>query len=200
MNARKCPYCESLVEERTAFCMFCGKEIGPASPPTPSPAPTSGGAGIRYCVACGRPIQFDAGVCPYCGHDYRIAYGTPPQPSKSWMPVVGGVLIIVAGVLAAAMGAFYFTFEASDFEDLGVALPPEFTAEDLAGILAVCGAVLVVFAVIAIIGGFFGFRRRHFGLAIAGGVFGLLGIGFFVGSLLALVGLILVAISRKEFE
>lgn len=199
MNTRKCPYCESLVEERTAFCMYCGKEIGPVSAPPPPPAPSPSGAGIRYCVACGRPIQFDASVCPYCGHDYRVAYGAPPQPARSWMPVVGSVLIIVAGILAAAMGAFYMTFDASDFEELGVELPPEFSAEDLAGIMTVCGTILIVFGAIAVIGGFFGLRRRHFGLVIAGGVLGLLGIGFLAGSVLALVGLILVAISRKEF-
>jgi len=123
----------------------------------------------------------------------------PAQTQKTWMPAVGGALVIVAGILAIAMGAMYMTLDASDFEDLGVALPAEYTAEDLAGMMTMCGAVLLVFAVIAIIGGVFGIRRKYFGLAIAGGVFGLLGIGFFVGSVLALVGLILLAVSRKEF-
>lgn len=158
------------------------------------------GYGSRSCVACGRAIQFDAGVCPYCGHDYRIPLGAPAKAPRTWMPTVGGILIIIAAVLAIMMGILYMTFEPSDFEDLGVALPPEFTAEDLSGILAMCGAILIVFAAIAIIGGLFGIRRKHFGLAITGGVFGLLGIGFFLGSVLALIGLILIAVSRREFE
>ncbi len=108
--------------------------------------------------------------------------------------------MIVAGILAIAMGAMYMTFDASDIESLGVTLPAEYTAEDIAGMLTMCGAVLFVFAIIAIIGGIFGIRRKYFALAIAGGVFGLLGIGFFLGSVLALVGLILLAVSRNEFR
>jgi hypothetical protein len=115
------------------------------------------------------------------------------------MPAVGGALVIAAGVLAIAMGAMYMTLDVSDIENLGVSLPAEYTAEDLAGMLTTCGAVLFVFAIVAIIGGVFGIRRKRFVLAIAGGVFGLLGIGFIVGSVLALVGLILLAVSRKEF-
>jgi len=197
---RKCPYCESLVKDGSTSCSFCGKEFGVSGPGTEPTSSAHPGYGSRNCVACGRTIQFDASVCPYCGHDYRIPLGMPAQTQKTWMPAVGGALVIIAGVLAIAMGAMYMTFDASDIEDIGVALPAEYTAEDLAGMLTMCGVVLLVFAIVAIIGGIFGIRRKHFGLAIAGGVFGLLGIGFFVGSVLALVGLILLAVARKEFE
>ncbi len=197
---RNCPYCGGLMDDQASACGFCGKEVGTGGSSAHSPAPMQGLAGVRHCVACGRPISLDANVCPYCGHDYRLSMGMPAQVQKTWMPVVGGALVIVAGILAIAMGAMYMSFDASDFEDLGVALPPEFTAEDLEGMMVVCGVILFVFAIIAIVGGSFGIRRRHFGFAIAGGVFGLLGLGFLVGSLLALVGVILVALSRKEFE
>ncbi len=197
---RKCPYCESLVKDESTSCSFCGKELGVSSPGTEPTSSTHPGYGSRNCVACGRPIQFDASVCPYCGHDYRIPLGMPGQTQKTWKPAVGGALVIVAGILAIAMGAMYMTFDASDIESLGVTLPAEYTAEDIAGMLTMCGAVLFVFAIIAIIGGIFGIRRKYFALAIAGGVFGLLGIGFFLGSVLALVGLILLAVSRNEFR
>lgn len=195
---RNCPYCGGLVQDGATACGFCGKELGISS--VPPPPPGYGSAGTRYCVACGRPIPFEANVCPYCGHDYRIASGLSIQSQKTWKPTAAGILIIIAGILAIAMGALYMSLDVADFEDLGVALPPEFTAEDLAGLMDICGVVLFVFAIIAIIGGIFGIQRKHFGFAIAGGVFGLLGIGFFLGSLLALVGLILVAISRREFQ
>jgi hypothetical protein len=42
-------------------------------------------------------------------------------------------------------------------------------------------------------------QRKHFALAIVGGIFGILGIGFLLGSLLALIGLILIVVGRKEF-
>ncbi len=158
-----------------------------------------GGQGTRNCVGCGRSIPWEANVCPYCGHDYRLQMA-PPMKARSAKPVIGGVLIVVAGLLAFGMGLLYLALDVSDLEDYGVTMPPEMTSEELQDVMVVCGSLLVVFAVIAIIGGVFALQRKHFGLAIAGSIFGLLGLGFLIGSLLALVGLILVAISRDEFE
>jgi len=156
---------------------------------------------VRTCVSCGRSISFDANVCPYCGHDYRRpVYAMPPPPQKSLMPVAGGVLILVAGILAIVMGMFYFTLDVNDLENSGVTIPPEMSEEDLQSVMYVCGTVLLIFGVIAVIGGFFGLTRKHFSLGIVGGIFGLLGIGFLLGALLALIGLILLAVSRKEFD
>jgi len=90
--------------------------------------------------------------------------------------------------------------DASDILETGYELPSDITAEDLESIMAGCGVLLFVFGALALAGGYFGIRRRHFGFAIAGGVFGLLGLGFYVGSLLALIGIILVAISKDEFR
>ena len=154
----------------------------------------------RTCVSCGRAISFDANVCPYCGHDYRVAaYGPAPPAKKSALPVAGGVLILIAGLLALVMGGLYLALDINDLEDAGVTLPPEMTLEDLQDIITMCGALCLIFGIIALLGGIFGIQRKHFGLAIVGGIFGLLGIGFFIGSLLALIGLILVAMSRHEF-
>jgi hypothetical protein len=125
--------------------------------------------------------------------------GPPPKPRSS-KPVIAGVLIIIAGLAALAMGLFYMVLDVGTIEDSGVALPPEVTIEDIQSVLVVCGAVLIVFAAIAIVGGYFAIQRKHFFISVAGAVFGLLGIGFLLGALLALIGLILVAISRQEFE
>ena len=154
----------------------------------------------RTCVSCGRAISFDANVCPYCGHDYRMpTYAMAPPVQKSMMPVAGGVLILVAGILAIVMGVFYLALDPSEIENLGATIPPEISDEDLQNVMYICGSLCVIFGVIAAIGGFFGLTRRHFALGIVGGIFGLLGIGFLLGSLLALIGLILIAVSRKEF-
>jgi hypothetical protein len=161
----------------------------------------SGSGTTRNCVSCGRAIGFDANVCPYCGHDYRMpAYAMaalPPQ--KSAMPVAGGVLILIAGILAIVMGAYYFALSPGEIEGSGVTLPPDISDADLQNIMYLCGSLCAVFGVIAVIGGYFGLMRKHFALGIVGGVFGLLGLGFMIGSLLALIGLILIAVSRKEF-
>jgi len=154
----------------------------------------------RTCVSCGRAISFEANVCPYCGHDYRMpAYAMAVPPKKSSLPVVGGVLILLAGIAAIAMGSFYFVLDTSEIVDSGVTLPPEISDEDLQNVMYACGSVCIVFGIIAIIGGVFGIMRRHFALVVIGGIFGLLGVGFMIGSLLALIGFILVLVARKEF-
>jgi zinc-ribbon domain len=163
------------------------------SPPGASP-PT------RMCVSCGRTIDFSANVCPYCGHDYRMPIYGPPIRKRSSMPVIAGVLTIIAGLLAIGLGVLYLTMGVSDLENSGVTLPPEVSLEDVQDLLSVCGALAVLFGVIAIIGGVFAIQRKHFALAIIGGLFGMAGIGFFLGALLALIALILVAVSKEEFD
>ncbi|HEX7392236.1 MAG TPA: zinc ribbon domain-containing protein [Thermoplasmata archaeon] len=160
---------------------------------TPSTAQT------RTCVACGRVIAWEANVCPYCGHDYRMAAMLAPPVQRSSKPTAGGVLILVAGILALANGVLYLFLDISDFGTIPT-LPEGITEADIEGIMRACGAVMIIFGAIAILGGVFALQRKHFGLAVAGGIMGMLGIGFSFGALLGLVGLILVAISRREFQ
>jgi hypothetical protein len=159
-----------------------------ASPPT------------RMCVFCGRTIDFSANVCPYCGHDYRMPIYGPAIRKKSSMPVIAGIMIIIAGLLAIGLGVLYLTMGVSDLESSGVTMPPEVSLEDVQNLLSVCGALAVLFGVIAIIGGVFTIQRKHFAFAIIGALFGMAGVGFFLGALLALIALILVAVSKQEFD
>ncbi|MEK6851013.1 MAG: hypothetical protein AABY30_00585, partial [Candidatus Thermoplasmatota archaeon] len=66
-------------------------------------------------------------------------------------------------------------------------------------LIVICCGIEIIFSLIALIGGVFAIQRKMWGLGLAGGILGLLTWGFFIGSILALVGLILIAISRKEF-
>lgn len=139
-------------------------------------------AGTRNCVSCGRSIAWDANVCPYCGHDYRMQMmGSMPARHETAMPTIGGILILIAGLIELAYGAIMIGGGAF-FIDIG------------GGILAVCGAIVIILGVVALIGGIFAVQRKHFGLAILGGIFGLG--GWFIPGL---IGLILVAVSRDEF-
>jgi len=161
----------------------------------------SGQAGqiVRNCISCGRAIDFNANVCPYCGYDYRVPMMMGPPPvRKSGTPVAGGVLVIIAGILALANGLLFLAFSTADLT--GISLPPEVSLEDIESIVRVCGVIEVIFGFVAILGGIFAIQRKHFGLAILGSVLGMLGLGFTIGGLLGLIGLILVAVSRKEFE
>ena len=132
----------------------------------------------------------DANVCQHCGHDFRAP--GPAAPKKTAMPVIGGVLILIGGLITLVGGIALIG--AMDALDNLVPVDVEGTDvfEDLVN---ACGAIMIVFGIIGVVGGVMGMLRKSFALAILGGIFAL--VGWFIP---ALIGLILVAISRKEFE
>jgi predicted nucleic acid-binding Zn ribbon protein len=59
----------------------------------------------RRCIACGRPIDWSAQLCPYCGHDYR-QQARPAQPKKDtalWVVVIVLIVIIIVPVVIGAI-------------------------------------------------------------------------------------------------
>lgn len=145
----------------------------------------------RMCVQCGKSLAMDANVCPYCGKDYRVQPGAPAK-KKTVMPVIGGILILVGGVLALVAGiglvASVGALDALTIVDVeGVDI--------LEDIVTACGVIFIILGLIGVMGGIFAIMRKHFGLAILGGVFALA--GWFIP---ALIGLILVGVSKDEFE
>ncbi|UCE45249.1 MAG: hypothetical protein JSU93_07770 [Methanobacteriota archaeon] len=139
----------------------------------------------------------DSNVCQHCGHDFRAP--APVEKKKTAIPVIGGVLIIIAGFMGLAMGGILIAIDVDELDTVGL---------DVAGvtdmvddIMTACGIIAIIVSIIVLLGGFFGVMRKHWGIAVVGGVLGLFVIGpFLLGSILSLIGLILVAVSRKEFE
>ncbi len=123
-----------------------------------------------------------------------MAYAAPMRP-QTGKPVAGGALLLVAGIIGIVNIILVLTV-AGQFGLFAVlALVP-----GAAAIVAVCVGLVVLFCIFAIVGGILALRRRMWGLALVGGILGLFTLGpFFISSILALVGLILVAISKEEF-
>lgn len=160
---------------------------------------SSGTPSTRNCVKCGRSIAWDANVCQYCGYDYRAATAPAGPKEKSVLSLVGGILILIAGLLGLVMGAILLAIDVDELDQWGVDVVG--VTDVIEDILTICGSILVIFGLIAILGGAFGVMRKHFGLVILGGVFGLLCIGpYGLASILGLVGLILVAVAKKDFD
>jgi hypothetical protein len=65
------------------------------------------------------------------------------------------------------------------------------------GFLVVCGALIVIFSIFAIIGAIHAFKRKSWKIAILGSILGLFTI---VGSLFAFIALLIIALSRDEFN
>jgi DNA-directed RNA polymerase subunit RPC12/RpoP len=145
---------------------------------------SSGGSGSRSCVSCGRPISFDANVCPYCGHDYRVVMaGAPAQKKESAMPLAGGILILIGSIIYFAVGGLAVA---------GGTIASSIDLEEGSAWAIGCGAVIVVLGVVSVLGGIFAIGRKNFALAIIGGV-------LTIPTILGLIGLILVAVSKDEF-
>jgi hypothetical protein len=99
------------------------------------------------------------------------------QKKESAMPVVGGVLILIVGIGYLAFG--------------GVAIAGSSFLAFAGGVL--CGTVVLVLGIIAILGGIFAIQRKSFAIALIGGI-------FTVPTILGLIGLILIAVSKDEFR
>jgi len=123
----------------------------------------------------------------------------PPPKKKTAMPVIGGVLILIAGIMGLATGGIMLAIDVDDLNQYGLDVAG--VDDMLEDILTVCGIIFVIFGILAVLGGLFGVMRKHWGLAILGGVIGLFVLGpWMLGSLFSLIGLILVAVSKGEFE
>ena len=121
-------------------------------------------------------------------------YGPPAKP-QTMMPMIGGILLMVAGLTAIGFWA-YVAFVAATlvegFVPIGGGL--------LTGIIAVCGAIMIILGIIALLGGLMALRRKMWALALVGSILGLFTIGFYgISSLLSFVALIILVIARKEF-
>jgi hypothetical protein len=57
----------------------------------------------RYCVSCGRPIDWNADICQYCGHDYRPRTKVARSPSRGrsalWIVAVVVIAIIILSLV-----------------------------------------------------------------------------------------------------
>jgi hypothetical protein len=103
---------------------------------------------------------------------------------KTWKPTVAGVLTIIAGVLEAIIGLLF----AAGIGILGGVVGM--------GWLSIIFAPLIIFGIIAIVGGVCALRRRIWGLALAGSICALIGPWFLLG----ILAIIFVSLGKREFE
>ncbi len=66
--------------------------------------------------------------------------------------------------------------------------------------LPMLSLAIIIVSIPALIGGVFCFMRRYELIAIIGAIFGIFSIGFLIGSILSIVALVLILISREEFR
>jgi uncharacterized membrane protein len=122
----------------------------------------------------------------------------PINPSS--IPLIAGILLIIAGLLGLFTWSSALALDSSMLQNVLPADSP-ISVEQLQSILATCGIIGCILSVFALTGGIVAVKRKAWGFALVGGILGLFTIGpFFLGSIISLIGLILVIISRKNFH
>jgi ribosomal protein L40E len=215
----KCPACGARNPNYVIYCGKCGQEIPealrkaveeepepprtettsiPVSEPSVVPPVAVPQEATKKCNWCGTYNKTSASVCSKCGRDpYRITpydAGTawePPQESPNTStPLIGGILAIIAGILALGQGVIYVLAD-----QIAITL-----GYDIGGFICACGGIDILFGLASLVGGIFAIQRKHFALALIGAILGMLGLGLVIGFLLGLIAVIMIAISRVEFE
>jgi len=120
--------------------------------------------------------------------------------NKTWKPITGGILSIIAGA-PAAVGGIALVVVGESIAGLGIISLMQ-TVPWLSGILGVVAVILgavaiplIIVGAVAIVGGIYALKRRKWGLALAGSICAL-----FCTWLLAIPAIIFVSIGKSEFE
>lgn len=135
---------------------------------------------------------------------YRPAYQFPTQPAKEKFskPVVAGVLLLIASIIALAYVPIMFSAVPSIVEQSAKEQKLSSSEIDSAKQIGqVCVIAIIILAIFALVGGILALRKKMWALALTGSILGLFTFGpIAICSILSLIALILIAMSRKEFS
>jgi hypothetical protein len=99
------------------------------------------------------------------------------------LPIAGGILLVLGALMYLYLGAVMVS---------GGTAWSSLTA-GYSNILTACGAIVLIFGIIALLGGIFAIMRKFWALALIGGILA-------IPTVLGLIGMILVAVSHKDFD
>lgn len=134
-----------------------------------------------------------------------IKYPLQHPSNKSSMITIAGILLIIAGIFAIIFWIQFLTLDAANLESIidisqFQQIDPSITNEQIIGFLNTCAIIGCIISFFPILGGILALKRKLWGIALAGSILGLFSLGmFFTSSVLSLIALILLLISKNEF-
>ena len=146
-------------------------------------------SGTSFCPNCGAPTTKLTEICPKCGA--RVAGKVVAKAGGAWMPLTAGILDLVAGVPALLIGILV----AAGLGALGRLIGRFSGVAGVGVIMGAIGVALIIFALIAIVGGVFALRKRTWGLALAGSIFAL-----FCAWILGIPAIVFTVMGKKHFK
>ena len=219
----KCPECGAFVKSGVEKCPKCGHGL----PNTKTEGPMKGAASGKTTGSAGAPkgeppskgsaIASKKGMPGAKGRskivDMRSSGkgpgGFPPTPGpqqfdgtqapkRSMKPMIAGILLFVCAVDTVLYGILLLTMiDKATLETMG------YSGDTLDLALATVkglGYYMLVIGLVAIIPGIFAILRKKWGLCLGFSIVSILTVGMaFTSSILAIVAMILIILSRKEF-
>ncbi|HUV46007.1 MAG TPA: hypothetical protein VMW45_02955 [Dehalococcoidia bacterium] len=170
------------------FCRNCGKELI-GSPEICTNCGAKPMSGTSFCPNCGAPTTELTEICPKCGA--RVAGKVVEKAGGTWMPLTAGILDLVAGVPALIFGIVL----AVGLGMLGGLIEGLGGIPGVGTIMAAIAVPMIIFAIIAIVGGVFAIRRRIWWLALAGSIFAVLCAWFF-----GIPAIVFTVMGKKHFK
>lgn len=77
------------------------------------------------------------------------------------------------------------------------------TPKQIISVMNICGAIGIILSIITLAGGVFALQRKLLELVVVGGILGIIALApllIFIPNIISLIGVIIVIISRKEFQ
>lgn len=134
-------------------------------------------------------------------------YDYPSKTSgKSYFPIIAGIILIIAGALALITFIQVLIIDISTLESIIDVTQFQTSEVNLSSaqikeIMNTCAIIGCIISVFPILGGILSFRKKLWGIALACSIIGLFSFGpMLISSILCLIALIFVAISKQEFQ
>jgi hypothetical protein len=121
------------------------------------------------------------------------------QPeSKTWKPIVAGILCIAAGAMGLIAITFLITFGATFGAEIAREVLKSMGFWHSGVPLTIIGLIsipLIIINAIAIIGGIYALQRKTWGLALAGSICAIV-----PAQILGIIAVVFTVVSKKEFK
>ncbi len=184
-DEQPCPRCGGGVPAYMDICPKCAASLMPLGT-VHEPE--------RKCPRCGRVLEHGSMVCPVCIWTRTDSIETILKP-KSYMPIIVGVLLLAAFILAILSSIMILgswgTWESLENTSL----------IDIGGLASCCVMILWFGAISSLLGAILSFKRSKYTLVILAAAFGMLGLGpFYLASVFSLIALIIAAISKDDYK
>ena len=192
---KTCPFCHTLNDKDAPFCTECKRPLG---------------------TRTAKVLEADM-VKEREKRTYDRTWADAPASAlRTARCSVGGILMLMVAMFIVADIAFtiaesYRETQMAGFDRVAEQYP---ALKSFMANIVVCQSIRLVFALLAFFGAVAAIRRINYGVGIIGGVFGIVGLLMSISALvyavwllvaflvfaMAVIALILVAISRREFK